>query len=523
MTNKLRLGINVLALFVFTATILFAEENTRGNLSQATIKNLSASDREILIHIVDGLHRAFLFSYDPLENIGAALNGDSTIIAISNQKDTIEIWDVSKGERITSLKGLFFEFTRASIQLSPDGKYLAVLCNTYIDQSVWTESLRLAITIPNTTTSRRDNHRDLFFVFNTQTGDLISMFHLPMSAFVAGTSTFISSQELSQYSHENIQELENNNEFLLDDGSVVRAVKQVSRISVQNTFCFSPSSDELAIALGGPISLHQSFKGWLGIILDLHTGNVRSELVSKRDVFPVPWGTSIAYNLQGNQILLTGRDGAFTLFDREKMDILVHFDDFSAGAQYRTFPGGTSNRVFAISPIGTSFATQGSVPSNLSAGIHSGRHGIAIKDLFSGKVLRSFVTWNHSDVITSLRFSPDGKVIACGTSTGGIYAWDVDSGKLVWHRQAEDQTIKNVQIGFFQNTNQIVAISLRFLNEKAIIERWDIESNDRISHFMISWPVPPQDISPDLKLLISDADSEEKSETDQDDTNEPDK
>ena len=51
---------------------------------------------------------------------------------------------------------------------------------------------------------------------------------------------------------------------------------------------------------------------------------------------------------------------------------------------------------------------------------------IKLWDVSTGKELRTL--WGHSGVINSVAFSPNGKILASGSSDMTIKSWDVDIG-----------------------------------------------------------------------------------------------
>lgn len=60
--------------------------------------------------------------------------------------------------------------------------------------------------------------------------------------------------------------------------------------------------------------------------------------------------------------------------------------------------------------------------------------GISISDAASGKELRLFV--GHTDKVTALAFSPDGKGLLSGGADNTMLRWDLATGKLIWKVQA---------------------------------------------------------------------------------------
>jgi hypothetical protein len=55
---------------------------------------------------------------------------------------------------------------------------------------------------------------------------------------------------------------------------------------------------------------------------------------------------------------------------------------------------------------------------------------IKVFDAQTGRELRSFA--GHTDKVTALAYSPDGKLLVSGGADKSVQAWDVATGKLIW-------------------------------------------------------------------------------------------
>ena len=55
-------------------------------------------------------------------------------------------------------------------------------------------------------------------------------------------------------------------------------------------------------------------------------------------------------------------------------------------------------------------------------------HTISLRDVQSGQLLK--ILTGHTDIVNSVRFSPDSSVLASGEWDGNIRLWDVATGQL---------------------------------------------------------------------------------------------
>jgi WD40 repeat protein len=85
-------------------------------------------------------------------------------------------------------------------------------------------------------------------------------------------------------------------------------------------------------------------------------------------------------------------------------------------------------RRLALSPDGKILAIVCTPTAAEVPGGYDDSCAICLWDLAAGRALRTLV--GHSDAVTGLAFSPDGKILASGGGFGGlIVLWDVVTGK----------------------------------------------------------------------------------------------
>ena len=101
-------------------------------------------------------------------------------------------------------------------------------------------------------------------------------------------------------------------------------------------------------------------------------------------------------------------------------DGTIRFWDAATGTPLKTITGhtGSFGRAVAFSPDGTILANVG-----------TGDDTIPIRNVQSGQLLRTLT--EHTDIVASVAYSPDGRNLVSGDWEGHIRIWDVDTGELL--------------------------------------------------------------------------------------------
>jgi WD40 repeat protein len=186
-------------------------------------------------------------------------------------------------------------------------------------------------------------------------------------------------------------------------GRFLRAlVHSDKRGEVVMSVAFSPDGTRL---LSGGNTSH--LKLW-----DVETGRLVRTISGKQRI------VSIAFSRDGNLLLTGSNEGWLELWD-VATDRLV-----------RTIQAGRLRGVYAaaISPDGERLLSGGD-----DRGPHTGywraMHRVYLWDAATGNLLRAFD--GHSDVITSVAFSPKGTEVLSGSADSTFKVWNAASGKLL--------------------------------------------------------------------------------------------
>jgi WD40 repeat protein len=159
-----------------------------------------------------------------------------------------------------------------------------------------------------------------------------------------------------------------------------------------NSFlAFTPDSRTLAIIIGDTVKL-----------FDVAGGNETGTL-------PIKGANAIAISPDGKSLFVAGWTGPITVWD------------LATGTQTRTFcdiDRGGVNRI-ALSRDGSLLASAGGASTD----------PIILWEVASGRQVRSFS--GHTDSVTDLAFSPDGKLLASASNDVTIKLWNVATGNLV--------------------------------------------------------------------------------------------
>ncbi|HUG35277.1 MAG TPA: hypothetical protein VMJ90_10950, partial [Anaerolineales bacterium] len=111
--------------------------------------------------------------------------------------------------------------------------------------------------------------------------------------------------------------------------------------------------------------------------------------------------------------------------------------------------------------------------------------------------LLQFLPPGHTETVTSVAFSPDGKILASGSADDNILLWDMDTSQLIGQLPGHKDDVSSLA---FSPDGKILASG----SADATIALWDVEELQRIAHLKEHTSyVSSVAFSPDGKILAS--------------------
>ena len=333
--------------------------------------------------------RTFQGHSDMIRSVVFSLDG--RYLATGSGDKTVKVWEVATGRKIVSFK----EPTHVvkSVGLSPDGKY-AVTGNEYGTVRFYDVSTGRVIWA----SGRGDNK--VFFVRFSPDGS-----HLA-----------VSTKKVSQI-------------WNVNKGKMIRTIDTRSCVSTD----FSPNGRLIAVADGQTATLYDIDSGKRILNFIGHSGAIRSVAFSSHGSYLVTASedkTARVWEVATGRLLrsLTGHSGAVTSakFSPDGRYIATGSSDWHSKlwdiktgrelAEYINFFGDVYSLDFG--PRGVYVIT-------------GGRSGIALLDVKTWSVLRTFTGHAHSFGVSSIRFSANGRYVLTGSGDATARLWDLSTGKEV--------------------------------------------------------------------------------------------
>jgi WD40 repeat protein len=301
------------------------------------------------------------------------------------------------------------------------------------------------------------------------------------------------------------------------DTATGREIRTFPNNALAYSLAFSPDGQSIVSTSGAPniITAFRTVQLW-----DVTTGRIIKNISSDS-----PEVRSTTFSFDGRQILSGGgrSNGILKLWDtatgRELRTVSGHSDqitsvafspdgrqivsgsidrtiklwDVATGHEIRTFSG-HSGFVYAVA-----FSPDGRQIISGAGGLDSGRvqpdSTIKLWDAVTGQELRTFS--GHSDLITSVAFSPDGRQIISGSRDRTIKCWDAATGREI--RTLSGHSFSVNSVAFSPDGRQIVSGS-----SDNTIKLWDVSTGREIRTFSgHSGGVSSASFSPDGRQIVS--------------------
>ncbi len=349
---------------------------------------------------------------------------DGKILASASRDKTIKLWNVSTGKPIATISGYSGKAADLSWVWSPDSKTIAI---THPDNTIklWdVETGKLSKTLTG-------NNSKISMISWNPNGQALAVWSKDKKIQLWNTNTGKLLQTITEY-HAKVQNLENiwspdGKALALANPSIIKIwdvstgklIKTIDHGFGNSTatiinFVWSPDSKKLASTnIGGAIA-------W-----DINTGKRIKEIAEI-------YAASTVWSSDGKKLAVGGQEGKITIWDA------------TTGKSQILYGHGFFVTNFAWNPDGKIL---------ISVGMDN---TIKIWDVVTGKRLKTLV--GHDNGIIDIRWNPQTKILAStGQYDNTIKLWNFDLNNLVENKLIQDQEISE-KISFPAHKSSITSL-----------------------------------------------------------------
>jgi WD40 repeat protein len=370
MKKTTALTVTVLAIATFAGTSVAQSAYSKAQAPTSSVAQAEPSwDNSKLVHTLPTVANYAKFSSNGL-----------LLVANGEQGKAIQLWDVTKGELLSSIKADDTTYF-GDVAVSPDGQFVASIIYSQLNKSIgvglWNSKTGEAIwNKPIVTNSAEFPPKRNFDSFS-------SLEFSPNGQFIAS-----SAQKYSSSTNPQIQ--------LWDTATGEKRFVFRSNIKSLRGLSFSPDSQVLA-SLGSNQSIRAGTYHWQGLIKlwNPNTGQLLHTLKEKDELIP----NSMVFSPDGQTLTSLSKD---TIYEAH-----LRTWDVKTGGTLRTVPVGVdrTDYLLSLSPDAKTYLTSGQVAGTriINAQIRKEWGLPGVDDVYSAS--------------TAL-FSPDGQMLAIPTATG---------------------------------------------------------------------------------------------------------
>jgi WD40 repeat protein len=169
---------------------------------------------------------------------------------------------------------------------------------------------------------------------------------------------------------------------------------------------------------------------------------------------------AVTFTPDGQMFLSGSCDQTLKLWDTNNPDIVVEFE-------------GVRGQIYAVD---VSSDGKYAVTGGFSLGREAGAIGaLQLWDMETYKEIRQLS--GHANIVTSVKFSPDGTFLASGSHDGTVRLWEVKTGREIRRLEEAGSTI--MAVAFSGDGTRLVSAGVR--NREGVIRQWDVGTGEQLT------------------------------------------